>query len=103
CKDLDEAATLLPVKYDDSELGRATKGAALALKSRILLYKASPLFGTPSREKWKAAADAAKAVMDLGVYSLKSVSNSEDYGALFLDPTNPEVIFEKLYDPKYGA
>ncbi len=103
CKDLDEAAALLPEKYDDSELGRATKGAALALKSRILLYKASPLFGTPSREKWQAAADAAKAVMDLGVYSLKSVSNSEDYGALFLDPTNPEVIFEKLYDPKYGA
>lgn len=41
--------------------------------------------------------------MDLGVYSLKSVSNSEEYGALFLDPTNPEVIFEKLFDPKYGA
>lgn len=53
CKDLDEAATLLPEKYDDSELGRATKGAALALKSRILLYKASPLFGTPSRENGK--------------------------------------------------
>ena len=104
CKDLDEAASLLPEKYaSESDFGRATKGAALALKSRVLLYKASPLFGTPSREKWQAAADAAKAVIDMGIYSLKSVRNSDEYGALFYDPQNPEVIFEKLFDPKYGA
>jgi len=102
-KDLDAAAALLPEEYDDSDFGRATKGAALALKSRVLLYKASPLFGTPSREKWQAAADAAKAVIDLGKYYLKPVSNSEEYGALFYDETNPEVIFQKLYDPKYGS
>ncbi len=103
-KDLDEAARLLQdADYDKSDLGRATQGAALALKSRVLLYKASPLFGTPSREKWEAAAKAAKDVIDLGVYHLKPVSNSAEYAALFYDPTNPEVIFEKLYDPKYGA
>lgn len=112
--DLDSAAALLPVSYpDNSDFGRVTKGAALALKSRVLLYKASPLFGTPSQEKWQAAADAAKAVFALNVYSLKSIDTSElgtnpravgdAYGALFLDPLNPEVIFEKLYDPKYGA
>lgn len=103
-KDLDEAASLLAnANYDSSDLGRATQGAALALKSRVLLYKASPLFGTPSREKWQAAADAAKAVIDLNAYSLKPVSNSQEYAALFYDPTNPEVIFEKLFDPKWGA
>lgn len=103
-KDLDEAARLLAnADYSSSDLGRATQGAALALKSRVLLYKASPLFGTPSREKWQAAADAAKAVIDLGVYELKPVSNSQEYAALFYDPTNPEVIFEKLFDPKWGA
>lgn len=103
-KDLDEAARLLAnADYSSSDLGRATQGAALALKSRVLLYKASPLFGTPSREKWQAAADAAKAVIDLGEYSLKPVSNSQEYAALFYDPTNPEVIFEKLFDPKNGA
>lgn len=104
-KDLDEAAALLSeAKYDMSkDLGRATQGAALALKSRVLLWKASPLFGTPSREKWQAAADAAKAVIDLNQYSLKPVNSSEEYAALFYDPTNPEVIFEKLFDPKYGA
>ena len=103
-KDLDEAARLLHnAQYGASDLGRATEGAALALKSRVLLWKASPLFGTPTREKWEAAANAAKAVIDLNQYYLKPVSSSEEYAALFFDPSNPEVIFEKLFDPKYGA
>lgn len=103
-KDCDAAADLLPLEYSDaSDFGRATRGAALALKARVLLYKASPLFGTPSKEKWQAASDAAKAVIDLNKYSLKAVNNSTEYGALFYDTKNPEVIFEKLYDPKYGS
>lgn len=98
----DKAAELLPLTYSSTDdFGRATKGAALALKARTLLYQASPLFGTPSTAKWQKAADANKAVIDLGVYSLKSVSNSEDYANLFLDPENPEVIFEKLYDTQH--
>ena len=42
----DEAALGLPLDYanDPRELGRATKGAALALKAKTLLYAASPLF-----------------------------------------------------------
>lgn len=53
-KDCDDAASLLPDVYpDNSDFGRATKGAALALKSRVLLYQASPLFGTPSPENGK--------------------------------------------------
>lgn len=103
-KDLDDAAKLLKdADYDSSDLGRATVGAALALKSRVLLWKASPLFGTPSREKWQAAADAAKAVIDLDEYYLQPVSSSEEYGKLFFNPSNPEVIFEKLFDPKFGT
>lgn len=103
-QDLDAAAALLPVEYSDpGDFGRITKGAALALKSRVLLYKASPLFGTPSKEKWQAAADAAKAVFELNKYYLEPVSNSDEYGALFYDEKNPEVIFEKLFDPKYGS
>ena len=91
--DCDMASELLPLKYkDNSDFGRATKGAALALKGRVLLYKASPLFGTPSAEKWQKAAAANKAVFDLGIYSLKQVSDSESYADLFFDPYNPEVI-----------
>ena len=100
--DLDEAARLLPVEYNDaSDYGRATKGAALALKGRVLLWKASPLFGTPSKEKWEAAAAANKAVIDLNYYSLRQVKNSDEYADLFIDPYNPENIFMKLYDDKW--
>lgn len=37
-KDLDDAITYLPIKWDNSNNGRATSGAALALKGKILLY-----------------------------------------------------------------
>ena len=90
----DASAADLPVVYPDAELGRATKGAALALKARMLLHYASPL-NNPSNDlaRWTAAADAAKAVMDLGTYSLHP-----DYYRLFMDKAgNREVIFAKKY------
>lgn len=104
--DCDRAAAILPVSYGSEDFGRATKGAALAVKARTLLYKASPLFGTPSRERWEDASDAQKAVIDLadeGVYSLPQVSNYEEYAALFCNPDNPEIIFEKLYNTVWGG
>src|SRR5690606_13536015 len=44
--ELDAAAADLPLDYANraNEFGRVTKGAALALKARVLLYAASPLF-----------------------------------------------------------
>ncbi len=53
------------------EVGRATKGMALALKARVLLYAASPLNSTDNQAKWLKAAKAAKAVIDLNVYQEK--------------------------------
>ncbi|HYF69603.1 MAG TPA: RagB/SusD family nutrient uptake outer membrane protein [Ohtaekwangia sp.] len=86
---LDEAANGLPLTNDNQwELGRATRGAALALKSRILLYAASPLYNVGT---WQDAADAASTVMGLG-YGLHP-----DYSSLFLTPTSNEIIFERLY------
>ena len=58
--DLDAAAAVLPASYPAIDAGRATKGAALALKARAALYAG----------RYQAAADAAKAVMDLGSYRL---------------------------------
>ena len=80
--DLDFAIANLPARHIDNEYGRADKGAAMALKAIILYMNASPLYnggklpGSDTRvgkdsyasydkEKWKLAADAAKAVMDL--------------------------------------
>jgi len=89
--ELDAAAKDLPLANADKtwDLGRATKGAALALKARLLLYAASPLYNAGT---WANAAAAAKAVMDLNIYSL-----APDYAKLFLTPSSGEIIFERLY------
>lgn len=88
--EMDAAAAGLPVDNDGNwALGRATKGAALALKARLLLYAASPLYNVGT---WADAAAAAKAVIDLKKYSLES-----NYGSLFLNSNSNEIIFERLY------
>ena len=105
-KECDIAADTLeltPWRNVNDAFGRATKGAALALKSRLLLYAASPLyvdFGDTSETNkptdialWKSAADAAKAVIDLNQYELAS-----SYADLFKnDFQNKEYIFVRRY------
>lgn len=113
-EELDKAAALLPAVYpDDIDYGRVTKGACLALKSRALLYAASPLFNggciipghkaealvsypTASTSYWQAAADAAQAVINSGTYSLLVDNTTKPgYGFynVFLQRVNPEYIF----------
>ena len=59
--------------YDPANRGRATKAVALALKSKILLYYASPLNNTANDvNRWQAAANAAKVVIDLNKHALVS-------------------------------
>ncbi len=95
----------LPLQYSDDNLGRATRGAALALKSRLLLYAASDLWNDASwaqgyshpelitldkknrTERWAEAAAAAKTVIDLSAragYNL--TTNYSDLGKLFQSP-----------------
>ncbi len=75
-----------------NEDGRLTIGAANAIKSRILLYAASPLNNPDgSVEKWEKAAAAAHDVINMARYSL-----ADSYRDLFLTAatnTNPEVIW----------
>jgi hypothetical protein len=118
----DLAASLLPTAYSDGngDIGRATKGAALALKSRILLYAASDLYNDPSwatgygnpelisvtgdrTAKWQAAKAAAKAVMDLGIYSLQDTGDPvKDYTDLFLMKDSKEGIFSRYFIKSRG-
>ena len=105
-KECDIAADTLeltPWRNVNDAFGRATKGAALALKSRLLLYAASPLyvdFGDTNETNkptdvalWKLAANAAKAVIDLNQYELAS-----SYADLFKnDFQNKEYIFVRRY------
>ncbi|MDL2291583.1 RagB/SusD family nutrient uptake outer membrane protein [Bacteroides sp. OttesenSCG-928-F21] len=71
----DDVAGELPVRYTDLEddaangsnpdNGRVTRGMALALKARTLLYQASPLHNTTGdKEPYRKAAQANKAVID---------------------------------------
>ncbi|HEU4554743.1 MAG TPA: RagB/SusD family nutrient uptake outer membrane protein [Chitinophaga sp.] len=122
----DTAAMTLPATQTGLNYGRASKGACLALKSRVLLYAASPLFngttlpqdagpgggvavdpslvGYPTFDmnRWKLAKDAAQAVIAMGVYSLNTVNNyqtsSPGYGFQGLFPlrVNTEYIFELM-------
>ncbi|WPU96386.1 RagB/SusD family nutrient uptake outer membrane protein [Mucilaginibacter sabulilitoris] len=117
----DAAAQVLPLVQTGADYGRASKGACLALKARVLLYAASPLFngttlvqdaggnadpalvGYPVHDNglWKKAEDAA-AVLVKSVYSLntlppKNVDASAPgagFQGLFPQRENSEYIFE---------
>lgn len=81
-KDLREAAIMLPAVYTTAETGKATKGAAVALLMKVLMYEAKP--GVKS-EKWEE-------VKRLGDYFVKGdaftygemlkYDGSEDWEAL---------------------
>jgi len=121
-KELDECAQILPAPndYEERDYGRVTRGACLALKSRVLLYAASPLFngglsalpynntdnleerikiaGYPAADnnRWQKAADAAKEVMNSGYYDLMFDNTTKPgYGfySVFLTRKNTEYIF----------
>ena len=87
-EDLDLAISLLPIKYAaSSDSGRPTKGAALALKSRVTLFAASPLVNTTNDNKaWVDAAIAASDLINFattnGLYNLAdaSAANGIDVG-----------------------
>jgi len=85
----DEAAAHLPntfVGMLDDEIGRVTKGFALAVKAKALLYAASPLHNpTGDKTKWQKAAQAAKAIIDMNYYKLDPNEKANNY-------LSPEVI-----------
>lgn len=101
--DLENAISLLPLSIDNKELGRITKGMAMALKSRVLLYAASPLWKDEftNDDKWELAANAALDVINLqengaNIYELYNTgAGVEDYEQqFFVRPLeNKEVIF----------
>lgn len=123
-EECDKAATLLIMPL---QKGRANKGAALALKSRVLLHAASDLYNTGStwatgypnkeligyvggdrRARYQAAKDAAKAVMDLGLYELYKKDPApgdniaKNYGDIFLLKETSEDIFVRFFLSKIG-
>lgn len=125
----DKAASLLPLVQTGDNNGRATKGSALSLKASTLLYAASDLhnpqknsivtsgFSKPdllgyttgdAAARWKAAKDAAKAVIDMGRYSLykpnpaSAKEASQNYEDLFISRTSVEDIQVRYFAASIG-
>lgn len=127
-EEIDKAIADLPLELADNTTyaGRLTKGAAMAAKSRILLYAASPLFNgcdlykgmtnsrgeylfpqSPDPNKWELAAKAAKEVIDLGLYELYTDDTEDDpfkraiksYQGVQFKAWNKEIIWG--YWPRY--
>lgn len=117
----DAVAQLLPMRVvDDRQLGRPTAAAALALKARLLLYNASPLWngnpdfrnfrdgegnalfsGAEDPQRWATAAAANKQCIDqceAAGYRLFRVAADrpvDNYQQLFLVRNNEEVLFAR--------
>lgn len=112
----DTVANHLSPDVTNENLGRVTKGAAMALKSRALLYAASDLYNDPSwaagyeypelismtddktrEQRWQEAAQAAWDVIDLGKYSLVMGQMGESYRSVFSTYNNSELILTRRY------
>lgn len=110
----DTAGARLPNTQTGGQYGRVNKGACLALKARMLLYAASPLFNNGGMAKgagdgldsivaypdsdpnrWALAADAARAVIAMGSFSLYVDSTSV--------PGSPGNGFQKLFTQRYNT
>lgn len=124
-EECDKAAGLLPNINTGANNGRATKGAALSLKSRVLLYAASDLHNTyqfagysnpeligytsgSQSDRWVKAKNAAKEVIDLNLYSLyKAVpapgdSIADNIANIFISKQTEEDILVKFFTTPMG-
>lgn len=106
----DQAAFLLPDKLEASDIGRATKGAALMLKaktyfwvsSKVFQNKEKPYLGFPDDRSDAMLTEAAKAYDELMKlpYSLIQITGTtqdqikEEYRQIFLTKNSPESIWE---------
>lgn len=98
-KECAETAAKLPITFHEfvgKEVGRVNRGAALAIRSRALLYAASPLFNEENNpELWEKAASAAYDVIKLGVYSLPKIDKDPLWNKSGNDVlTSSQLIFE---------
>lgn len=112
CDDLDKAATMLKKRTVDnrwptSDYGRVTTATALALKGRVLLLWASPLFNRDNdASRWTEAYNfmaEALPTIDASGFGLGHEGepgvNGSGWAQMFLDLTNnPEGLYVSLYN-----
>ena len=111
CSDLDLSARLLAEKtmkggWTGEDWGRVSTGTALALKGRVLLLWASPLFNRANDPaRWQTAYAQMKQELDsinacgYGLFKGSSNVNGSDFANQFLSSSiNPEAVFVALYN-----
>ncbi|MFA6246962.1 MAG: RagB/SusD family nutrient uptake outer membrane protein [Mucilaginibacter sp.] len=105
-----------------TELGRVTKPAALAIKARLLVTAASPLFNgnadfsgfknsngqllfnqTFDASKWKNAADACKAAIDAATKSGNTLYHFNEVGFNLDDATKTEMNIRNAVCEKWNS
>jgi len=89
-EDLGTAAQLLPESWPASDLGRATRGAALALRGKTNLYLGN----------YAAAETDLQAVVDSGVYSLLPAERYRENFGSGTTENNEESVFELQFSPQ---
>lgn len=108
-EECNQAILHLPVTHNTTtdgngflgQTGRATKGAARALKARALLYAASPLHNTGNdKTKWEAAAKAALDIINSGTYTLDNIESDKMYDVNGGNETllSKQLIFERRHN-----
>lgn len=117
CEDLDSAAAHLPGRWSDPTVdwGKPTRGTALAYKSRILLWWASPVMNpdySTDASRWQDALDAGLAAErqlvadNFGLYGENNPgSNGSTWANMFkaYDQENMEGIWMKIHSTTTGA
>jgi len=111
--EMDELANILPESYSNDEFGRPTKWAAIALKSRAMLYAGSiakygtvqldGILGIPAGEAnsyYQKSYDASMAIINGGMHPLyqENPDPQANYSEIFINDGNSEVIFAEVYD-----
>lgn len=96
-KDLDSAAAYLPALWVLNDIGRITRGTAMAMKGKVLMYWASPQFNpTNIASRWSDAYNACKAAYNQCVtdgYILTS-----KYEDVFFTEDNRETMLVRKYN-----
>lgn len=100
-KDLSEAATLLPDTWGTNDYGRLTRGGALAYKSRVMLFYASPIFNKgwndQSNDRWqKALAVTQDAISGITANGLDAVTDAITWSKILADDDNEHANREGL-------
>lgn len=94
-EDLDAAAALLP--NTDIE-GRLTKGVAMAVKGRVLLYYASEQFSPDGNlQRWQDAYNANKTAMNQLIDNEGKALHTGEYANIWFDEDNSEAVFYTKY------